>query len=194
MRTFVQFFFVLTIVLFSFVLFDLKHSHRHMPVGLRWPPIKQFATRFVDLLVPRTCGHRFQITRSLLIIYCFMFCFVVANARHSGAGTQEQLAYVVLFLLITNNPCLVLNCSTAETLGKGMHICTQQLIWLWQTISTWPCYYWPTPSSREPWRALGVFGRLHAPGRSILRQLGLDWWFWNKNGGEKWPLIKLWIF
>ena len=50
MRTFTQilFFFVLMSVSFYFILFDLKGSHGHMPVGVPWLSIKRLATSFVD--------------------------------------------------------------------------------------------------------------------------------------------------
>ena len=39
----------MSIVLFYFVLFDLKRSHKQMPVGVHWSSIKRLATSFVDV-------------------------------------------------------------------------------------------------------------------------------------------------
>ena len=94
------------------------------------------------------------------IVFCCVLFWTRAQAHE--LPLTESL-HLFLFLSITDNPCLVLSCLTGKTFCQGAQICPQQL--------ARPC----------SWGNLGghlfFFGRLHATGRSIVRQCGLDWWF-----------------
>ena len=70
------------------------------------------------------------------------------------ASPHADDPHLFLFLLITDDPCLVLNFLTGGTLCQGAYIGTQQFVRPRRTISPWPCCFWSSPSLRGPWRAL----------------------------------------
>ena len=184
-RTFI---FVLTIFSFYFILFDLKRSHRHMLVGVCWSPINRWATSFVDF--GGAARVRPQVPDCLEFV---VFCFVCFSHAHKFMRRHLRITRIYfLFLSITDNLYLVLNCLTAGTFYPGAHICLQQLAWPWQTISPWLCCSWPSPSLREPWRALFWSSPRARPfNRTAAWAWLMIYWFWIRNAREN---DLLWFF
>ena len=88
-----------------------------------------------------------------LELFCFvLFCFGCAHQLMCHRLRITRILF--LFLLIADNPCLVLGCLICGIFCQGAHIFSQQLSRPWQIIPPWPSCSWFGPSLREPWRAL----------------------------------------
>ena len=101
--------------------------------------------------LPVQWGMRLRCRAQIACVYCFVLFWSRARTHASPLADGPHL---FLFLLITDDPCLVSSCLTGGTVCQGAYIRTQQFVRPRRTISPWPCHSWPSPSLREPWRAL----------------------------------------
>ena len=110
------------VILFYFVCFGtLTQAHACGRALVANQPI---GDKFVDFC----WGHVRVATGSRLPgVYQFFVLFCFRRAHKLMRRHLRITRIYFLFLLITDNPCLVLNCLTGGTFCQGAHICPLQL-------------------------------------------------------------------